>query len=44
MGKGNKFRTNQRFVVCNRKVTTEKDRVEAGPTKASDISSFRKTD
>ena len=25
------------------KVTTEEDRVEAGPTKASDIISFRKT-
>ena len=26
------------------KVTTEEDRVEAGPTKASDIRLFRKTD
>ncbi|HVV04754.1 MAG TPA: hypothetical protein VHC96_11065 [Puia sp.] len=37
------FRTGRRSVVRNRKVTTEKDRVEAGPTKASDIRPFRKT-
>gem|GEM_PF-2334217 len=37
-------RTGRRLVVRNRKVTTEEDRDEAGPTKASDIRLFRKTD
>jgi len=34
--------TNQRFVVYNRKVTPEKERVEAAPPKGPDISAFKK--
>ena len=38
------FRTGRRSVVRNRKVTPEKERVEAAPTKGSDIRFVRKTD